>query len=296
MIKKLLVILSVLLIATPLMAQDTSFDGLSVAELMATPRGRYNEASGSVAFSVWYDGNSAASIGVSENTGYIYLFENGTAVTTIPQMNADGFLGIGNPGGAWVQSTTGGTVQQLVSLINLDTNGDWHAYVGPDATAGTAVWSVANVNSSLIVMSQRTPGRTESAPTGIKSDTSQQDALMVGVRAKAGAANRILQIDASGFSDFPQGSIEVWDDTGQIYGKVYILPTDTTGAGPRTALIGEVSPETITFTAPGIGGDFGSSIVAAIVSDRFVGGELTSHPSYPTTGSIAILYNVFETR
>ena len=86
MIKKFLVVLSILLIATPSFAADLSADGLTVADLLARGRGRAIGISDSVVMSVWYTGTASASFGITGATGDIYIFEDGVATTTIPGM------------------------------------------------------------------------------------------------------------------------------------------------------------------------------------------------------------------
>ena len=272
MIKKLLITLSILLLATPLMAQDMSYDGLARAELLATPQGRYVAVSDSVVMTIWYNGSGGSpTIGVSSATGDIY-FRAGGAKPTIAQIDENSFLN--------VSETTGDTVGEVVDYINLETTGAWHAIEGPDATRGTAIgWDAQMFNGINVT----TPGRSESGGTQITLNTPEVNYMTVGVSGHDGDVARITQFEASGDADLEQGLLEIWDDSGQLWGRNYEFPVCTP----------EISPTTVEFQEPGLGGDWGENIVAVLAV--MPGVNLTSDTTNEATGNVSIIYNVLET-
>lgn len=266
--KKLLILLSILLIA-PLAFADTPYDE---ALILAVPQGRMNAVSDSTIISIWYEGNNECLVGVSESTSDIYLWESNAAATTIPQIRSTGFID--------VSETSANTVGQVVDLINFDSNGDWKAIVGPDATRGTAI-QIGYLNR----LSVRAPGVDEQNATEITYESSQARGIMTGVKSKEGAYARINSINVSGYStSVDRGILQVWDDNEQLY-ELSI---------PMASSQREVSPTTVEFPAPGLGAGKGEGIVA--VMHPLLGIGLNSSTSYDATGNVSIIYNVFQTQ
>ena len=273
MIKKLIIAISILLLATPLMAQDTSLDALQVAELLASPMGRFNKVSDSVAISVWYNGQNTAIFGVSASTGDFNFQEDGVAVTTIPQLTG-GLLD--------VSEASGDTAGEVADLINFDSSSTWHAFVGPDATRGTVLTA-----GILIPITPATPSRLEGSPIEVFIDAQQADYISCGVRGDEAARNRISRVDYSGFASNSTGMLEIWSDSRQIHGRHYEFANNV------NYILTTVSPDSVDFELPGLGADYGEGIVAFLRADANAN-SLHSIPTQPATGNVSIIYNVFK--
>ena len=268
MIKKIsLVIISLLILASPVMA-GTGLNDLQVAELMAIPIGRSIGISESVVISVWHTGPESALFSVSGGTGDLTFIEDGAVETTIPQLLTTGIMD--------VSEATANTVGQIVDLINLDSQGYWHAFAGPDATRGTAISTHMLNDRSLSA-----PSISEGSPTEATLDSLLKDYITCGVRGEAGAAPRIVAINASLYSAVNAGWIEVWSDTGRLWSEgidVDWIITSTTGG-------------TVSVAADGIGADWSDGIC---VIARPKNNILTSEINLPATGSVSIVYEVFN--
>ena len=290
MFKRLLVALFVLLFSvSPAIAQSTSADSLLVASLLATPRGRSVGISDNVAYRIYFDGNTTANFSASWNTGQLSFFEDNAVVTTIPQLNA---------GIMYTDKTTADTVGEIVSLINLDSNGKWHAIQGPDATSGT----VASANT-IIDVDLTTIGRNKANALRVFHNNRVQQGMFCGVEPTDGAVNRIEEFTASGHSLLTTGLIEIWSDSERLYGIDYTFPN---GGSFVTGSASKIVAEK-TFNSPGIGGDFGEGIVFVLKVDHQSDTDGYSNYQSPAgldffdslsqnraTGNVSIMYNVFN--
>lgn len=265
---------------TPLaMAQDTSYEGLRVADLLAIPQGRMTSVTDNVAVSIWYNGTTAATLGVSHTTSDIYLYEDGGTVTTLNGLAASQYIDI--------SQTSGNTAGEIATIINSDTNGAWHAFVGPDATDGTVITG-KQLNARIATVAVN---RNETDPTELTFDTATVDRMSCGIRGDTGDANRLRSFEVSPFGDTAGGvEIEVWNDSEMIYTTNGELPTDNT---TTTLPVGEISPTSVEFDAPGLGADFGDGICVFVTPYE---GNITSAVDYEITGNISIIYSVFETQ
>lgn len=216
-------------------AFGANLNDASVAELVADPQGRAVIFDETQVVNIWYTGTArTVGVGVSNST-IINFVEDGVYTGAAFEGAYDSVD---------TNVATADTVAELVSIINSDTNGNWHASQGRDVTPNTTTYF-------LVTQNFQAPGNNEAGSVKAVNDTSTSHIMLAGFAADGHATLRLKQLEETA-----QGTgvhtIEVWDGSTSVYKRVYPSATIYSGSGSPAAggLVG-VTPLTVAF--PGVG-------------------------------------------
>lgn len=216
--KKIILILTFLLFSICSFAGDV--DTAKTAELYENPYGRSVGVDGSELITIWYTGSYAGTFGVSGTTAAsggldLFLYEDGVALGT----RFGDYASISLYDEVY-GSTTTGTVQLVVDMINSDTSEVFKAAVGRDATPGSVTSYILPFGQKSLSTSQDDAINEGSV---VKEDTSFSKELSAGFRAKDNVIHRLKSIrhnvkgSDTGIVANQTTTMKIWDNKTVIW-------------------------------------------------------------------------------
>ena len=258
-------ILSILIVSLTICATAYGADveAGTVAELYENPVGRSTIADKCELITIWYTGTAQnVRFGVSGNTVIdgsksIVFYEDGQEVTDT-RWNGAAYAHIA------INKSTSDTVTLVVSDINSDSSGYWHAAIGRDATPDTCTQFILPADTKVV---SRTEVAAKADASVVFEDTSYSKVMRCGLDPESNITYRLKGISQNVRGDGTSSEVgeaiylKVWDGSDIVYRRLY----DNDGYQSNNAGVG--SSSTVSFCdygAKGLCGTKGKGLVVTV--------------------------------